>query len=108
LADDYALFIQLRTALSISVDKLTQDDSLPSHYVLRGLAAAAVSMTATQAAIRKTLNMNDIPILQSDLPTLEIKELTAVDIEALRQEQLVLSGLDAVTYDNDDLIESVD
>ncbi len=90
--DDYALFIQLRDAIAISVDKLTQDKSLPSHYVLRGLAAAAVSMTATQAAIRKTLNMNDIPILQTDLPYLEIRELTAEDIATMKDQQFMIAS----------------
>jgi hypothetical protein len=91
LEDDYALFLQIRNATSIAVDALIHDTTLPSHYTLRGLAAAAVTMTATQACIRKTFQIDDMAPAQLDIPVLVVSELTINQIEELRAQQKAIS-----------------
>ena len=91
LEDDYALFLQIRNATSIAVDALIHDTTLPSHYTLRGLAAAAVTMTATQTCIRKTFQIDDMAPAQLDIPVLIVSELTINQIEELRAQQKAIS-----------------
>lgn len=109
LKDDVAQFHQIRAALSVSVERLVSDSSLAPHQVLRGLAAAATTLKLSGEVARRALKIDEVEPEQSTIPILEIVELTANDIAAMRQAQLELSGdliTDAQSYIiDDDIIE---
>ncbi len=110
LADDMAQFHQIRAALSASVEKLINDDSLPPHYVLRGLAAAAVTLKTSGEVARRALKIDEQVIEQESLPELFISELTSEDIATMRQAQLELSGelIDNELDDDNTIIETTE
>lgn len=107
LLDDLAQFTQQRRALSLFVDDLINDSSLPAHYKLRGAAAAATSLRLTSETIRKTLGVDSMPVEESELPTLTIEELTAPEIQAIRASQLGESAVyeEVDEYDDGDIVE---
>lgn len=108
LLDDASQFDQQRRALYECVDNLMLDNTLPAHYKLRGLAAAAVTLKTTSETIRKSLGIDKVEPEAKDLPELTISELTAADIQAMRKSQLMDSRF--VGNDSDimpfDLVEA--
>jgi transposase-like protein len=100
--DDVAQFRQLRHAMTVTLDDLLNDATLPSHYKMRGLAAYATTLKLSQETIRRALQIDNQEPEPESLPTLTIYELTPEEITQMRQEQTK----DAI-YDEPD-IELID
>ena len=110
LIDDLSHIKALRSAISVTLDELMNDEALPAMYKSRAIAALATSINLSQKALRTTLEMDNQPVEQESLPNLFISELTQTDIDIMRQTQLELSGIDSPSYieiDNN-VIETVD
>jgi AcrR family transcriptional regulator len=114
ICDDLAQVAQVREAMSLILEDVMNDTSLPAHYKSRAVAALATSLTLTQKAARVALQADNQPIEQDSLPELFISELTAEDIERMRIEQRILSGevtddvTDPAPHGDNDIIETVD
>ncbi|WP_036249763.1 hypothetical protein [Methylobacter sp. BBA5.1] len=85
--DDVAQFRQLRRAMTVTLDDLLNDTSLPSHYKMRGLAAYATTLKLSQETIRRALQIDNQEPEPESLPSLTIHELTPEEIAQMRQEQ---------------------
>lgn len=110
VCDDLAQVKALRESMTMILEQVMTDASLPGHYKSRAVAALATSLTLTQKAARVALQADNQPIEPDDLPELFITELTSEDIERMRTEQRLLSGEvidDPQPYD-DDIIETLD
>lgn len=85
IVDDLAHVRQLREAITLSLESLIQDKSLPEHIKARALAAYSTSAKLTQDIARRALNMEKIEPEREELPELHICEMTAADIAAVRE-----------------------
>jgi len=97
LLDDLAHITAIRSAMAEALEETMGDIELPAHAKARSIAALATSLTLTQKASRIALGVDNQPVEQSELPTLEISELTLDDIEDMRRQQDELNVLTGVT-----------
>jgi len=96
LLDDLAHITAIRAAMAEALEETMGDIELPAHAKARSIAALATSLTLTQKASRIALGVDNQPVEQSELPTLEISELTLDDIEDMRRQQDELNVLTGV------------
>ena len=109
IVDDLAHVIQIREAMTLTLEGLMADGSLPAHYKTRGIAALATTLRLTQEAARKALAIDDQPPEQESIPILSISELTSDEVGEIhrRQRELEQATSDGASYD-DDIIETID
>jgi len=85
--EDMALTRLLREKVAESVDALRTDDPDAAAENLRALNSAASASITLQKAARTAIGANEDRIADVDLPVLRIEEMTAAEIEQLRQRQ---------------------
>ncbi|WP_404355793.1 hypothetical protein [Methylotuvimicrobium sp. KM1] len=110
VVDDYAQFLRLREATTLTLEELMNDGGLPAHYKTRGLAAIATTLRLSQELARKALGADNLQPEPTALPELTVRELTVEEIEGMRQEQRELSTLFEVgnSPDDDEVVEEFD
>ncbi len=97
LLDDLSHITAIRAAMAEVLEDTMGDIELQPHAKARSIAALATSLTLTQKASRIALGVDNQPVEQSDLPTLQISELTLDDVEDMRRQQDELNVLTGVT-----------
>ncbi len=97
LLDDLSHITAIRAAMAEVLEDTMGDIELQPHAKARSIAALSTSLSLTQKASRIALGVDNQPVEQSELPTLQISELTLDDIEDMRRQQDELNVLTGVT-----------
>lgn len=83
--DDLSLVRQIREALTLSVEELTNDATIPAVQKARSLAALSTSLKITQEIYRKALGVDrDNRYDLEELPSLVVSCMTDEEIEAVK------------------------
>jgi len=111
LLDDLSHITAIRAAMAEVLEDTMGDIELQPHAKARSIAALSTSLSLTQKASRIALGVDNQPVEQSELPTLQISQLTLDDIEDMRRQQDELNVLTGVTVptntdtEDNDLVE---
>ena len=91
LIDDLAHVSHVRELMVEASEHLKATDVKTAALVLRGAAAYSTAIKNTSDVLQKHLSKHDHSDIQ-DLPTLIVQELTAEQIERMREENFVRDG----------------
>lgn len=79
--DDLSITRQIREALAISLEEMTEDRTIPTVLKARALAALSTSLKLTQDIQRKALGMDDSSNQQNkELTVLTVRRMTDDDV----------------------------
>lgn len=100
--DDLIIVRQIREALALSLEELTENSTMPATLKARSLAALSTSLKLTQDIQRKALKMDDAGSRQGDeLPTLVVRRMTDEEVKAAQDALDDSSEWDDPDEDND-------